>query len=140
MAKETRKEILIVNDSYNTRMLLATTFEAKGYVVSQATDGQNALDIIDKKLPHCFDAIITDYEMPVMNGKEFVDRLRSSEYSKYNNIKIIMCSGGTMHENEDLGTNYFLPKPCGIKKILECVELPIQDTIEEFDVQLQGEG
>ena len=65
MTKKSKKEILLVDDSEFSRTILSTYLENQGYSISHATNGQEALSLIDDKLPGPFEAIISDCQMPL---------------------------------------------------------------------------
>lgn len=71
---ETRRvHLLVVDDSLTSRNLLAAILAAQGYHVATALNGLEALNMLANK---SFDMLITDYEMPEMDGITFVTRLR----------------------------------------------------------------
>ncbi len=63
------KKILIVEDSRSTRTLLAKVLDQKGYSVVTAANGQEGLEKLKEQ---GFPLVLTDLEMPVMNGHEFI--------------------------------------------------------------------
>jgi len=67
--------ILVVEDDREICQLYSRVLIKNGYQITTATNGQEALDIMDKTY---FDLIISDIMMPVMNGYEFVKQLRDS--------------------------------------------------------------
>lgn len=68
-------KILIVDDDPSLRAILRLIFEMEGYEVAEAGHGKAALDlIVGPQLP---DIVLTDLMMPVMDGNEFIRRLRS---------------------------------------------------------------
>src|SRR5665213_4324844 len=71
-------QALVVDDSKATRMILARALKEFGYVVTEAADGREALRELDqlKEVP---DLILTDWNMPVMNGLEFLREVRKAE-------------------------------------------------------------
>ncbi|MDQ6917929.1 MAG: response regulator [Candidatus Dormibacteraeota bacterium] len=83
-----RREILIAEDDPLNRVLLATFLEEAGYRVGVAANGMQALKLIRESMP---DLVITDVNMPEMNGLELCRRLRS--HHKLARIPIIMLSG-----------------------------------------------
>jgi len=85
-----KREILIAEDDPLNRVLLATYLEEAGYRVAVANDGLQALGLIRNQMP---DLVITDINMPEMNGYELCRRLRS--HHKLARIPIIMLSGRT---------------------------------------------
>ncbi|SRR5579884_325026 len=66
------KCVLVVDDDWQTRYALRMAFEAAGYVVGEAGNGEEALQLLRRgPLP---EVILLDMVMPVMNGWEFRDR------------------------------------------------------------------
>ena len=73
---EKRLHILVVDDSLNTREIEKDLLEAWGYQVTLAEDGQDGLN---KARSGSFDAILTDVEMPIMDGFTLTAHLRDEE-------------------------------------------------------------
>ena len=71
-----KKAILVVDDSITMRTLERNILQAAGYQVTVAHDGQHALDILTQSMS--FDAIVTDIEMPHVDGLELCRRVRQS--------------------------------------------------------------
>ncbi len=82
-----KKRILVVDDSLNTREIERDVLEAWGYHVTLAEHGQEGLD---KALAEDFDAVLTDVEMPVMDGFTLTARLR--EHERYRDRPIIIIT------------------------------------------------
>ena len=68
------RSCLVVDDSRVVRKVARRILEANGYAVAEAEDGQKALAACRAGLP---DAVLLDWNMPVMNGIEFLKALRS---------------------------------------------------------------
>lgn len=85
--EQKRKHVLVVDDSLNTREIERDVLEAWGYQVTLAVDGQDGLD---KARAETFDAVLTDVEMPVMDGFTLTAHLREEE--DYKNIPIIIIT------------------------------------------------
>lgn len=83
---QSKKRILVVDDSLNTREIERDVLEAWGYHVTLAEHGQDGLD---KALAEEFDAVLTDVEMPVMDGFTLTARLREHEHYRQCPIIII---------------------------------------------------
>ena len=100
--------IMIVEDDANQRKLMATVLEQYGYNVTQATDGVDALDVLDKK--H-IDLIILDIMMPRMDGFEFTEALRQSGC----NLPILMVTAKQSPVDKRkgfiIGTDEYMTKP-----------------------------
>ena len=67
--------ILVVEDDPSLRNMLRLVFEMAGYEVAEAAHGQAALELLHG--PELPDIVTTDLMMPVMDGQEFIERLRS---------------------------------------------------------------
>ncbi|MDM7858646.1 hybrid sensor histidine kinase/response regulator [Thiopseudomonas acetoxidans] len=83
----TQQHLLVVDDSLNTREIERDVLEAWGYQVTLAEDG---LDGLNKARNGDFDAIITDVEMPFMDGFTLTTHLR--EHERYKNRPIIIIT------------------------------------------------
>jgi len=79
--------LLLVDDSATTRTLAKNVLAKAGYIVETA---ENPLEAFEKMKPQKFDLIITDMEMPEMNGLEFVFDVKANEM--YADIPIIVLS------------------------------------------------
>ena len=91
--KTTTKNILIIEDDYGNRFVLEK-FLGHFFDVSSSDNGKEALTIIKNKIP---DLIITDLDMPVINGVQFLKNLRSSLLLR--EVPIIVVSG---HDNTEM--------------------------------------
>jgi len=131
MSKLFNKEILVVDDS---NMLLTVTtlyLTSCGYIVSQALNGQEGLDLIHGKLPEYFSVIVMDYHMPIMNGQEFVTSCRS--LPSYNKIKIIMLSSESKQSINPTGIDRFLQKPVSMQTLQRTIlDLTEEETIDLY--------
>ncbi|NLW03673.1 MAG: hybrid sensor histidine kinase/response regulator [Pseudomonadaceae bacterium] len=85
-SEQERKRILVVDDSLNTREIERDVLEAWGYQVTLAEHGQDGLD---KARAEVFDAVLTDVEMPIMDGFTLTALLREEENYKDKPIIII---------------------------------------------------
>ena len=72
----TPKTILTIDDSRTMRELLRAALDKAGFTVIQAEDGVHGLEVLGGSEP---DAIITDINMPRMNGLEFIEAVRGDE-------------------------------------------------------------
>ncbi|RME00947.1 MAG: response regulator [Calditrichaeota bacterium] len=115
------KTILVADDSSTIRKLLSLTLKSNGYHVISASDGMEALEILTASK---IDLLITDLNMPNIDGYELVRSVRENEI--YQSIPIIILS--SENESEDIqkglqvGANSYLVKPFIPGKIQEEVE------------------
>jgi two-component system chemotaxis sensor kinase CheA len=71
-----RRRVLVVDDSVTTRQLERTILEAAGYDVAVAADGQAAWELLSAD--ERFDAVVSDVEMPRLDGFQLLSRIRST--------------------------------------------------------------
>jgi chemotaxis protein histidine kinase CheA/CheY-like chemotaxis protein len=81
-------EVLVVDDSMASRTLGRNILQTGGYAVTVAADGQQAWEIIQKKP---FDLVISDVDMPKMNGLELTRKIRADNST--NDLPVILVSG-----------------------------------------------
>lgn len=107
--------ILVVDDDKNTRLLLKAVLESANYSVSVASDGIEALNILDKE--H-IDLVVLDVMMPNMDGYEFTKTLRENQ----NNLPILMVSAKQLpqdkHKGFIVGTDDYITKPIDDEEML----------------------
>ena len=129
---ESRKRILLIDDSKLVHKNLAEPLRAKGFIVEQAYNGREGVDLAIASKP---DLIICDIEMPVMNGFEACSNIRAAEETK--DAYIIMSS--TLRSAEDqkkgfsAGVDEYMPKPVIFEDLLERIRrsLALQSTLRE---------
>ncbi len=97
-ASDRNRHILVVDDSLNTREIEKDVLEAWGYRVTLAEDGRDGLA---KALAEPFDAVLTDVEMPHMDGFTLTARLR--EDSTYRTRPIIIVTSREKEEDKRRG-------------------------------------
>ena len=101
--------ILVVDDSLTTRTLISNILNEKGYDVISAKSGKEALDLISNK---SFRLIVTDIEMPEMDGFELSQNIRSID--AYENIPIIILSSlsddSIKRKGIEVGANAYIVK------------------------------
>ncbi|NTV47137.1 MAG: hybrid sensor histidine kinase/response regulator [Chlorobiales bacterium] len=119
--KGERITVLAADDSPSVRKYIQSVLDQAGIDVVSVDDGINALN----KLPssNC-DIILTDLEMPRMNGLELVSEVRKMpEYAEIP-IVIVTARAGEKHRRKglELGANAFLNKPFDPKSLIETIE------------------
>ncbi|MCE5286669.1 MAG: response regulator [Pelosinus sp.] len=92
------KTILVVDDSVNTRDIVKSILESYGYTVDLAEDGLAAIEKTGKKV---YDAVITDIEMPCLDGFSLTSHLRQDE--RYRQIPIIIVTSREKAEDKRRG-------------------------------------
>jgi len=104
-----KKHILVVDDSITIRTFEKTTLEACGYQVSVAVDGQMAWEMVQES---DFDLIVTDIEMPVMNGFDFTGQIKKHEEFKHIPVVIVTSLGSEAEQKRgiEVGADAYIVK------------------------------
>ena len=112
--------ILIVEDNPVNQILLKQQLLALGYRCSVASDGVEGLKAISRE---AYDIVLTDIQMPNMNGKELLLNIRNLEDPTIANLPVIACTANAMKVDLgsyiDLGFDSVLSKPASIKELDE---------------------
>ncbi|PID73195.1 MAG: hybrid sensor histidine kinase/response regulator [Desulfobacterales bacterium] len=103
------KRILVVEDSFIVREKERKLLESRGYEVETAVDGMDGWNLL-RTLP--FDLVVSDIDMPRMNGIELIRNIKSHEELK--NLPVIIVSYKSREEDRvmglEAGADYYLPK------------------------------
>ena len=106
--------ILIVEDDKNLRKLIKTCLKRENYQTYEATNGVEALDILDENY---IDLIVTDIMMPQMDGYELTRELRNARY----NIPILLITAkSTLSDKKEgflAGADDYMVKPVDIEEL-----------------------
>lgn len=114
-----RKTILVVEDNADAREMLSFILTAEGYSVTTAEDGQQGLDKVWGEPP---DLIITDIDMPKLDGIEMIKRLRAESESRAMPIVVMSAFGsGVIKDALDAGASRSSPKPMQVRSLLSLV-------------------
>lgn len=115
------KRILLAEDEEILRMLITDTLEDEDYVVDEAADGQEALNLIIKNE---YDLIILDYMMPVFTGLEVIEKIRSDQAKQEIHILMLSAKSQKFEQEKILqaGANHFMAKPFSPLDLLEKIE------------------
>ncbi len=115
------KTILTVDDSNSIRQMVAFTLKGAGYVVIEAVDGQDGLE---KAKTTTVDLVLTDQNMPRMDGITMIKNLRT--IPAYKSVPILMLtteSGDAMKTaGKAAGATGWIVKPFDPAKLLEVVK------------------
>ncbi|MBD2119866.1 hybrid sensor histidine kinase/response regulator [Trichocoleus sp. FACHB-262] len=116
-----RRKILVIDDRWENRSVLASLLEPIGFEVIEANNGQEGLDTAVAIRP---DLIVTDLVMPVMDGFEMLRHLR--QLSQFRNTAVIASSASAFETDEyrsvTAGANEFLPKPIQTETLLQWIQ------------------
>ena len=114
-------KVLIVEDSHTMRQLIS--FALKRIREIRIVEASDGVDGLKKLSTEKFDLILTDINMPVMDGLKLVSLVRND--ANYKNIPIVVITTEGAQEDRDralaLGANDYLSKPIQPNRILEVV-------------------
>ncbi len=120
--------ILIIDDHAAVRTLLARVLEDAGYQVWEAANGREGLE---RFRAHPVDLVITDLEMPEMNGLEVIVELTRLCVD----VRVIAMSGLSGEELQQatlIGARRTLPKPLDLQALLQVVHSELQHLPREW--------
>ncbi len=136
--------ILIVDDSLPMRSVIKRTLKAAGYGnadLLEAANGQEAIDLLKNSW---VDIIMTDYNMPVMNGLELIKAIKKDEMSKDIPVVVISTEGNDtkIQEFMDSGAAGYITKPFTAEAIRDLIvnilgeiyyEEDLDESVDDFD-------
>ena len=104
------KRCLVVDDSRVVRMVARKILESLNFQIEEAENGQAAMDICKRAMP---DAILLDWNMPVMNGMDFLKGLRRMDGSKQPVVVFCTTENDLKHIQEAItaGADEYIMKP-----------------------------
>lgn len=111
---------MVVEDDSSIRGLVSLVLKREGYDVIEAINGRDALDKLHLSKP---ELLLTDIEMPVLDGVELIKQLRNN--NEYESLPIIVFSiKSRVSEKkriENFQINEWIEKPCKLKHLLSVV-------------------
>ena len=117
------KTILTVDDSKSIREAVRFALEPLGYDIVEAEDGVDGLDQLDK---HSVDLVITDLNMPNLDGLQFIERVRQED--RYDGLPLVMLTtegqAEKMRSGKKAGASGWIVKPFN--------ELQLELTVKKF--------
>jgi len=126
--KEIKKDgsklsILLVEDQIINRKIVIQLLERKGYKVSIAVNGKEA---VDKTKKERFNIILMDVQMPVMDGFEATIQIREYEKSKKIHTPIVAMTAHAMKGDKEkciaVGMDYYISKPVNPEELYNTIE------------------
>ncbi|MDE2480271.1 MAG: response regulator, partial [Betaproteobacteria bacterium] len=109
--------VLVVDDSITVRRVTQRFLTRNGYTVMLAKDGLDALEQLQQTLP---DVVLTDIEMPRMDGFDLTRNIRADERTRHLPVIMITSRIADKHRNyaQELGVNHYLGKPYSEDELL----------------------
>jgi two-component system chemotaxis response regulator CheY len=114
------KSILVVDDTRSMRKMVAAVLAQAGYDVAEAGDGVEALDLAKDRV---FDLVVTDHNMPRMDGVTLVKELRG--IADYDHVALIVLSTEVdpvvKQRGREAGATGWMAKPFDPQRMLDIV-------------------
>jgi two-component system response regulator MprA len=108
--------VLVVDDQEAIRATLQTALDDEGFTVECASNGQEALEILERWKP-C--VILLDLMMPVMDGWAFCEQQRRA--GDTTPVVLLSAAGGLAEQAEALSAAAFIPKPFEIDHVVSAI-------------------
>ncbi|WP_017659433.1 hybrid sensor histidine kinase/response regulator [Baaleninema simplex] len=120
-----RKTVLLIDDKWENRSVVAQLLKPLGFEVIEARDGQEGIELAERHQP---DLIITDLVMPRLDGFEAIRRLRQKP--EFQQTPIITSSASVFEidksRSQEAGGDDFLPKPVQVEELFDLLQLHLQ--------------
>ena len=115
------KKILAVDDSFSIRKSITFILSEAGYEITEAVDG---VDGLEKAKADKFNLILTDINMPNMDGIELIKQLRQTEGYKFTPIIALTTENqdSKMQEGKAAGATGWIVKPFTAEKLIAIVK------------------
>lgn len=114
-------KILAVDDSASMRQMVSFTLKAAGHAVTDAADGQQALNIAKTQ---SFDLVLTDVNMPIMDGLTLTKELRALPAYRFTPILVLTTEAGMdkKQAGRAAGATGWLVKPFNPDQLLATIK------------------
>jgi len=134
--------ILIIDDSLPMRTVIKRTLKTAGYGkgdLLEAANGQEAIDVLKN---NWVDIVMTDYNMPVMDGLEFIKTIKKDDISKDIPVVVISTEGNKSKIKEfmDCGAAGYITKPFTAEVVRDLIINILGETDYEEDFNDSDEG
>jgi two-component system chemotaxis response regulator CheY len=120
---------LVIDDSRTARIIISNTLKECGITVAQAANGKEALEQL-KKIPNVA-LLLVDWNMPVMNGLDFIRAVRAERV--YDGVRILMVTSEAESSQVtralEAGADEYLMKP--FNKDVLLAKLNLLDVVQE---------
>lgn len=120
------QSILVVEDDEDIRSAMVDILESEGYHAESATNGAHALELLHQISKPCL--VLLDMMMPIMNGREFLDKVMEDSYLAPIPVLIVSAIADKSNTGGAVG---FLKKPVDIDMVLKMVDQYCHGTFTE---------
>lgn len=132
-----QKELLLIDDDPNLILLVKDYLEFRGFTVTTAENGRDALDVLSSMNP---DMIICDVMMPEMDGYAFVEKVRSNPETEWIPILFLSAKGQSQDRVKGLntGADVYMVKPFEPEELVAQVESSLKQASRLIKQQAKG--
>ena len=120
------RRILLVEDNELNSEIAVALLSEYGFRVDTAEDGAEAVEKVKNSTPGDYDLVLMDVQMPVMNGYEATERIRSLDDPSLAGITILAMTANAFDEDKKkalaCGMNGFLSKPIVIEELISTLQ------------------
>jgi DNA-binding response OmpR family regulator len=114
------KKVLVVEDHHDTSFLLCRLLKTEGYEVEHAIDGMVGFNAAESAPP---DLIVTDIQMPRMDGIEMIKRIRGSKDISQTPIIVMSAYGKRLIDDAlEAGADAYIEKPIDLDSFLAAIK------------------
>ena len=134
-----KKQLLLVDDDPNLILLVKDYLEFKGYLVTTAQNGREALEILGQNIP---DMIICDVMMPEMDGYTLVENIRLDSRLDWIPILFLSAKGQSQDKIRGLnqGADLYMVKPFEPEELVAQVESSLQQATRLMGYKKGSDG
>jgi two-component system chemotaxis response regulator CheY len=132
--------ILIVDDSLPMRSVLKKTIKAAGYGNADLVEAANGKEALEQMEKNWIDIVMTDYNMPVMNGLELIHTIKQGDLTKEIPVVVVSTEGNEskIEQFMDAGAAGYIKKPFAAEEIRDLIvkilgEVGYEDDVDESD-------
>ncbi len=131
-----QKRLLLIDDDPNLILLVKDYLEFRGYEVTTAENGREALEILEKEMP---DMIICDVMMPEMDGYAFVEQVRKDPRTSWIPVLFLSAKGQSQDRVKGLntGADVYMVKPFEPEELVSQVEASLKQAGRLLQHQLK---
>ncbi len=114
-------EVLIVDDSETVRIKLKNALQASGLIIHEASDGLEGLGVLEET--RTINLIVSDLNMPGLNGLDFIEQARTFEEFKEVPVLIVTTevAESLKQRAKDLGVRAWMQKPLAQEKVADVI-------------------
>lgn len=117
---ENRRRVLIVDDESDVRLFVRTVLEAEGWLISEAVNGQDAIDQANENVP---DLVVLDVMMPVKNGFDTFRELREGIFTQH--VPVVILTAMNRIEQASQWDESMMEQRCGVSRPEGFVDKPV---------------